>query len=283
MVRSRYIVVVAVDYLNQPEFRRFRRACPVRCPILKHRIRGLADFFAVISSSISGKEAFWFRGHEDVAWELIPSALRYRTQEERARALGLISDFKRIGEIKLQRLPGADEELKWVQLAQHFGLPTRLLDWTESATIALHFACLGVRADGLVFILNPVDLNKLRYPQKPRILDPQLDGAIIRRYLMLGAKQSHRGLPTVAVNPVWNSERLMLQKGAFTLHGSRFDIDAKQAPSLVAIPILKESKPKLREELGRVGVDEISIFPELEYACRFLKRRANLNLDRESQ
>jgi hypothetical protein len=129
----------------------------------------------------------------------------------------------------------------------------------------------------LVFMLNPVDLNKLSYPKKPRVLDPGEDAPLIQEYLSLGAKRRTRGKGTVAVNPIWNSERLMLQKGVFTLHGSNFDLNNDQAPSLAALPIFHESKSQLLKELERVGVDEMSIFPELEHACRFLVHKEGLN------
>jgi len=46
----------------------------------------------------------------------------------------------------------------------------------------------------------------------------------------------------------------MAQKGVFTLHGQTKALDKRQAPSLVAVPILKECKAQLRIELERIGV-----------------------------
>ena len=261
--------------LSSAEHRRFARY-PARCPILRRRVENLAAYFSVISSSITGNDQFWFRGHEDAIWELTPTALRYKREDERTRALGLVSEFKRVAEIKLPRPPLPNEELKWVQLARHYGLPTRLLDWTESATIALYFASLNSSVDGMVFILNPVDLNRMSYPKNPHIFNAHLDEGIIAKYLKLDASGSVRGPGTIAINPVWNSERLMLQKGVFTLHGSRFRLDSKQAPSLVGLPIVREFKARMLMELGRVGVDEMSIFPELEHSCSFLTKKARL-------
>lgn len=265
-----------IGRLNRAELARFSRV-PVKCPRLPYKVGSLADFFAVISSVIQKDDVFWFRGHSSTNWKLVPLALRYLTLAERERAIALISAFKRVAEIKLSRPPQREEALKWVQIARHYGLPTRLLDWTESATIALFFACQNLDPDGVVFMLNPIDLNRLSYSKKPRILDANSDGHEIERYLNLDAKYRPTGKSPIAINPVWNSDRLMLQRGVFTLHGSRFDLSGDQIPSLVALPILSETKSKLRAELERVGVDEMTIFPELEHSCRHLRRKAHLD------
>jgi hypothetical protein len=261
--------------LSTAERKRFT-ICPIKCPQLNRKIVSLADYLAVISDAIRTEEPFWFRGHEDVKFSLKPSALRYASQAKREKALALMADFKRIAGIKLPRPPLPEHELEWALIAQHHGLPTRLLDWTESATTALYFASLKEHLDGIVFMINPVALNRLSYPGKPRVLDPQQDSATILSYLRMGGRRTRGGRYPVAINPVWNSDRLITQKGVFTLHGGRFALDTAGVPSLVGILILRESKPQLRAELQRIGVDEMTLFPELEHACAHLKRRAGL-------
>lgn len=192
------------------------------------------------------------------------------------RALALLAEFKRVAEIKLSPPPQRDDELGWCQVAQHYGLPTRLLDWTENPQNALYFACDDHQKDGLVFVLNPVDLNRLSYPDRPRVLDANQDAEIIGQYLRLGGEQRKDGLRTVAINPVWNSPRIQLQRGTFTVHGSR-DLElASDTPSLAAVPIPREAKPKLRAELEVVAINQSTIFPEPEYTCAYLRRRAKL-------
>jgi hypothetical protein len=257
------------------ERRRFA-TCPVVCPRVSVRIESLADFLAAISNAVTGNDRFWFRGHHDVTFSLTPSALRYSEFSNRTKALALMADFKRIATIKLPRPPAPSQELDWALIAQHHGLPTRLLDWTESATTALYFACLQDAKDGIVFILNPVDLNRLSDPKKPRVLDPQRDSHLIVSYLKMSGKDHPNGRLPVAINPVWNSDRVMMQKGVFTLHGNRFSLDKGKIPSLVGIPILREAKRQVRSELERIGVDELTLFPELEHSCIHLKRRAGL-------
>jgi hypothetical protein len=264
-----------ITTMSATELRRFQ-ACPVNCPKLKQKITSLADYIQIISSTVSGTGKFWFRGHEEATHSLTPSALRYNKEEDRQTALNLMSDFKRVAEIRLERPPEPKDELKWAQIAQHYGLPTRLLDWTESATTALYFACLKPDSDGVVFVLNPVDLNRRSDRLKPSILDPQRDEEIILRYLKSGARKAEHGNFPRAINPVWNSERLILQKGVFTLHGSRFSLDKGKIPSLVAVLILREFKSQLLLQLQRVGVDEMTLFPELEHSCKHLVKSSGL-------
>jgi len=248
-----------------------------KCPIIPYKIVSLSDYFEIFNSILKKESRFWLRGHSDSTWNLTPSALRYKSEEKRNKALGLLSDFKRFVEIKLSNPPGLNEELKWIQLAQHYGLPTRLLDWTQNASIALYFACLEPEKNGLVFVLNPVDLNKEVDPQRPRVFDAHLDTDLIDKYLKLSGKRDPNGLKTIAIHPTWNSERIMIQQGVFTLHGYRdFTLTGKQAPSLVYLPIPKKVKHSLLKELDRVGVCEMSIFPESEHVCKYLKWRENL-------
>ncbi len=264
-----------METLSSVELRRFV-LCPVECKWLRQRITSLADYFSAISAVISSDDVFWFRGHRKPERNLTPGALCYSRLADREKALKLMADFKRVAEAKLSRVPEPDDEYRWSQIAQHYGLPTRLLDWTESATTALYFACLSPASDGIVFILNPIELNGLTDVSKRRILDPQGDRDLILKFLKGGPREPKKNSYPVAVNPVWSSDRLIVQKGTFTLHGSMFSLDKAKLPSLVACPILKECKPQLRFELQRVGVDEMTLFPELEHSCAHLKMRCGL-------
>jgi hypothetical protein len=243
-----------------------------------NEIRNLSDFFGVFHSLLEPGKTFWFRGHSAVEYTLAPSALRYRTKVERDRALALVIDLKRFAGMRLARPPEPEDHLGWMQVAQHYGLPTRLLDWTQNAAVALYFACWEKpNSDGLVAVLNPIELNQRVDPKLPRIFSYERDRSIIDSFFGLTGSLNARGKRTIALNPTWNTERIALQQGCFTLHGSReFALDAPQASSLMYVPVLKEHKAALLSELERVGIGEMFIFPEPEHVCSHLKRMAKL-------
>jgi hypothetical protein len=211
--------------------------------------------------------------------------LRGDSLEKRQCAIDILDEFRRIVEPRLAAAPVGEENnvrFQWLQIAQHYGMPTRLLDWTSNAAIALYFACLEPDRDGAVFILVPENLNGESI-EVQRVLNPVTDIGRITKYLDLHARETlTRGPKTLAVQPSWNNERIVLQHGCFTLHGSRcFHLDSEQSPGLCHIPILKEAKGSLERELVRIGVGEMYIFPEPEHVCAHLRRSNGLDKRRE--
>src|SRR5687768_16304986 len=99
----------------------------------------------------------WFRGSENRSFELLPGACWRANCDEHS----LVLTFKNVVPSYLGREPLDDWE--WYYLMQHYGLPTRLLDWTESALVGLFFAFYAEPSGGgpCVWILDPVSLNRV--------------------------------------------------------------------------------------------------------------------------
>lgn len=94
----------------------------------------------------------WFRGHSRTVGRLVPRLFRpeYRdpliTVFRPDLEMSTIEAFKRHAPILSDlRLPADNDRLGWLCVMQHYRTPTRLLDWTENALVALYFA---VSADG---------------------------------------------------------------------------------------------------------------------------------------
>jgi hypothetical protein len=133
---------------------------------------------------------------------------------------------------------------------------------------------MDLSTDGMVYAMKPRDLNRLSIPKSGLdVVDPDEHADILSPYLKLNGREASRGLKTIAVQPTWNSDRIILQQGMFTLHGARFCLDKSQAPSLMGIPILKQHKKIIGHQLERIGVAEMFIFPEPEHVCNYLKRK----------
>ena len=230
------------------------------CPIWKEPITSVAKFCEVCNSMLAMEKRYWFRGQADINWMLTPSALRYKDLEKREKALNLIREFKRYSATKLgTQAPHSDETLKWIQLAQHYGLPTRWLDWTEINTVAVYFSCCDQpNQDGAVFVLNPIDINREYDPKCARILDPNDDKGIVNSYLDLGGSRNPKGCKTIANSPVWHSERIQKQQGMFTIQGS-------QSFSLTN---LNESQDRLSPSLRCLRTHELNT----QSTCRYLDR-----------
>jgi hypothetical protein len=107
-------------------------------------VRSWADLAALIEhfSKLNGW-AWLFRGVTNEAYELIPKVGRPRFKGIKRFAYNQ-ADEKAVLEMFRQRgrayLPSAPTDLEWLALAQHFGVPTRLLDWSDNLLVAAWFA-----------------------------------------------------------------------------------------------------------------------------------------------
>lgn len=100
----------------------------------------------------------WFRGQPNAAFDLNPGVFRSLDFERSERQM--LDEFKHSALSRSDVHP--EDYWDWLVLAQHHGLPTRLLDWSENPLQALFFAVSGVSSadvDAKLFVLKPKDLN----------------------------------------------------------------------------------------------------------------------------
>lgn len=209
----------------------------------------------------------YFRGHSNSNWHLQPVLSRVRVEwdiEDR-----FYYRFRQMG----SHLFSADST-PWdiLFLMRHHGIPTRLLDWTESFAIALEFAVKSASGDCAVWILDPYQLNKQSYGTDSV---PNLNGDFPRGYeayfLRSAEKKGRFPADVLAVEGSSRVARMQSQRSAFTLHRNlKIHIEKKYAHALTKIVIPQSALAEAREFLILTGINDFSIFPDLDGLGRYL-------------
>ena len=229
----------------------------------------------------------WFRGEPDDGEPLLPSL--YRSSRGASGENQLLQTFRaRASGFSSERLPDREKVDQWLFLAQHVGLPTRLLDWSEGALIALYFALKETKAPPIVWMLNPLQLNY--YASTPpteggpeairefplpwhRSLAPANPAA----ENICGAWEHDQPgvLLPVSVHPTYVHGRLRAQHGCFTVHGKRKESLQVLAPGsiLKRYAVDPSCRLSMLQDLAVLGITESVAFPDLDGLAADLKRR----------
>jgi len=183
-------------------------------------------------------------------------------------------------------------EWEWYFMMQHHQAATRLLDWTDGALIGLYFAIKDNCGDNdaSVWVLQPYRLNK-RAIGKEWIIPPSATG-LQQKYQKKLAKWLPRRFPTknvdlpprvVAIEPTHRVRRMSSQHSCFTIHGSdpgALDkLEYERSPCLFKIVILKSAIKTMERDLHRCGIDESTVFPDLDGLGRSINARWGINDD----
>jgi FRG domain len=205
------------------------------------------ESFHEFQSAIESDKSYMYRGVSDAGYQLLAKVARdwkLGCEMLQVSERSLLEQFRVRAIQYVSARPQNDWE--WLALGQHYGLPTRLLDWTQNPLVALYFACTGHSdIDGAVYFAARA--NELNVNATP---DPfQLMNECAWSGLHIDSRMSAQsGLYTVSPDPT---------------------IPFESGVKLKAI-ISASMKAPLLKLLERFGVNKCMLFPGLESVASYV-------------
>jgi hypothetical protein len=257
-------------------------------------VDSLEEYISLVEKLRSKRrKQLWYRGCGRASHDLKPSLYRHKRlltiEEILTLEKELLSRFRQRS-IPFHSRPLTDE-WEWLFLMQHYGVPTRLLDWSESPLMALFFAVtlashkIGksgrpvFSGDASIWLLDPEQWNKHSVNLK------SFPGSVLTTddpnataYKPIGNVTTMKPFP-IALYGSHNSQRIVAQRGVFVCFGKDtrpmetvYHLEGFPADCLMKLVLRKGKLPHLYEALRRQGITDSVVFPDLDGLAREIKR-----------
>lgn len=226
---------------------------------------------------------YYFRGQSNEQWGLTTTLERFESELNnfvKGTQEHVLREFKRLirGKGLLSTMALSSDEEFWA-LGQHYGLPTPLLDWSESFYIALFFAFAQEIPDDV---------------ENAALWAIQMAANEVMDLFNEGVKHTSAGvdgrldkvLPLKFVDPITDvNDRLISQSGIFLQKPSGLDIeeiieifckDNVRAPILAKITIPTKERANILNNLSAMNINWSTIYPGIEGAAMHAKMKLQL-------
>jgi len=239
-------------------------------PTARHFTRW-RDFEDAVANEAAALEARWklptavpfFRGHPSTEFDLLPSLLRphrdgwFTPQDERSFYYEFLS---RGGSV----------------------VPPGLDSWSESFAAAIFFALpsLGDRRDLDLWFLDPYALNREMFGTAA-VLDVRVNLKHSYFDYYVEPKAAPEWKHAVAIYPHRRSVRLSGQYATFTLHTTSAPLEVLDFPGLSRFTLAAEAQPDAERYLRLAGINDYSLYPDVDGLARLLRRRIRPQSARE--
>jgi hypothetical protein len=198
-----------------------------------------------LSQRLWDESTMIFRGVPDSSYELIPAIGRHKANDAKALAdfeRKIFEEFKERAVRYMSHEPRGD--IEWLFLAQHYGIPTRLLDWTGNPLVALYFACeKNPEHEAAVY---KIVMNK--------------------EYINFNAIDPFQITEIGLLRPRHTDIRYINQAGVFTIHPNPTEPMSWQGIGKYIFDA--KLKDDIRWQLRKLGIHASLIFPGLDSVAR---------------
>lgn len=250
------------------------------------------------------ENCIFYRGQNNIEFDLKPSVYRKNVKDKEDKVyLKVLTECSNEFDTNMTHID-------IISKMQHYGVPTRLLDVTTNALVALYFACDNVDKDGCVFIFNPCEkdikkfdsdtisilsslprfnskdkANLLKYAQEYSQNIEDFNKKDVVKRLLHEVKREKPAFENI-INPQHllanyfllpkkNNPRIIRQSGAFIIYG----LHDEKIKVIDKIIIAKESKNAILKQLKYFGISKASLYPELYKVSEYIKDCIRDNVD----
>jgi hypothetical protein len=230
------------------------------------------DIFKAIKEAqqdLGNPKTVWYRGLPNEKYTLLPTLLRYDNGMDEEKNI-----FHRYRQATISMPEGRTDDWLTIIDMQHYGVPTRLLDWTDFLGVAVYFAIVPC-----IYVLDPVALNAHSCGRPDIFFVPEDNEFNFRQVywgLKPGGPYSSPASP-IAIEPICDNKRVLAQKGVFTVHdNSMKPLEETARHAVRKVRLLPKNLRQLEDFLKFANLNETSVFPDIAGVVKYVITSANL-------